>query len=365
MDKNELWQRLLKLRKTIKAKKIQALLVTDQFNVRYLSDFTGTNGQILLTAKKAYFITDFRYLAVAKNILPPRLELVNMNDGLIKTIQKLIKKNRLQNIHFEEKNISYLRYRIFKKHLKIKFTPSQNLVEYLRMIKSPQEIKLIQKAQQIAEKVFIEVRKKLKIGRTEIEIAQEIERLGRLFGADGTSFPSIVGFNENSASPHHQSGNKKLTKGDIILIDMGMQYKGYCSDMTRMIFTKKPTDFQQKIYQLVLEAQQKSSQKLKAGVHGNTIDECARNIIEKAGYGETFGHSLGHGIGLEVHEGPTLAKSYHKKIPGDTIVTVEPGIYLENSFGVRIEDMLLVKGNHVINLTKIPKKIEDTIFPVS
>lgn len=373
MKFNECPERIKNVQNELNRSGLDALLVTDSFNVRYLSGFTGTNGQMYIGKTNAHLITDFRYLAVAKKILPPSIKLTKMEKGLIATLQKLIEKDKInakhRDIHllgFEEKNLNYSRYTTLKKHLKnsCSLKPSQGIIENLRAVKTSQEVKLITNAQRIAEKVFIEVRKNLKTGKTEQQIAWEIERLGHEYGADTVSFPAIVGFRQNSASPHHQNSGRKLKKGDIVLIDMGMMYRGYCSDMTRMIFTQKPTAFEAKIYNLVLDAQESAIKKLRAGIHGNIADKWSRDIIAKAGYGKTFGHSLGHGIGLEVHESPSLASGYDMPIPEGTIVTVEPGVYLENSFGVRIEDMVLVKRNHVINLTKIPKNLQDSIFPI-
>lgn len=343
----------------------QAFLIIDPTNVRYFSNFTGTNGQLFITKKYAYLLTDFRYLRVAKKVLPPMIKLVSMEQSLTHELQKLIKKHTIQELYFEEKKLEFFWYQKFKKELSVKLNITKSRIENLRMIKTEEEVKLLIKAQQIAEKVFLELRRNLKAGKTEQNLAWEIEKLGHEFGADTVSFTPIIGFQKNSGSPHHQNTTKKLKKGDLILIDMGMKYHGYCSDMTRMIFTKSPTSLEKKIYKTVLEAQEIGIKKLQAGVHGNEIDHVARSHIDQAGYGKNFGHSLGHGIGLEVHESPTLSHNYNKIIPENTIVTVEPGIYLENSFGIRIEDMLLVKNGKAINLTKISKKIEDSIFRIS
>jgi Xaa-Pro aminopeptidase len=366
INKQDFSYQIQLLQKLLKSQKIEALLVTDPYNVRYLSNFTGTHGQLLITPKKAFFLTDFRYVAVAKKILPDAVNLIEMKKGLQKTLQEIAKKMHLSKISFEAKNLTYLHYKNLKKGLSpLKFEPSENLVENLRMVKSDAEMKLIKKAQQITEKIFLLVRQNLKTGMSELDIAKDIEERSKVHGADCVSFPPIVAFNENCASPHHQPGPKKLKKGDVILIDMGMQYQGYCSDMTRMIFTKPPTPKQKEIYNLVLEAQQQAMQKLKANVKGSQIDQIARNIIEKGGYGNAFGHSLGHGVGLEVHENPSLSPNYHQNIPENSIVTVEPGIYIENFFGVRIEDMVLIKSNKIVPLTTIPKNIEESIFPIS
>ncbi len=363
--KTHLSKRIKLLQKKLQNQKIEGLYLSDPFNIRYLSDFSGTNGQIFITPRKAYFLTDFRYLGVAKKILPPEVELKIYKKGLLNTLESLLNKHGITEMSFESQNLTYNFFNAFKKNLKIKLKPTTKIVEELREIKDEEEIAKIIKAQAIAEKVLLEVKKNLKPGKTEKDISWEIEKSGHEFGADKISFDSIIGFQENSANPHHQNTDKKLKKGDVVLIDMGMQYQGYCSDMTRMIFTAKPTAKQKEVYLTVLEAQEKSIQKMKAGVFAKDMDKIARDIIKKAGYGKTFGHSLGHGIGLEVHESPNLSPSSENALAENTIVTSEPGIYLEKNFGVRIEDMLLIKGDKALNLTKIPKKLEDSIWPIS
>lgn len=345
-----------------KNKNIDAILITHLINVRYLSNFTGSNGQILLTPTKAYFITDFRYRLVAKQVLPKAFTYVEMEKGLVKTLEPLLAKHKIKKLGVEGQNLTYHRYTLLEKQLTaIKFNQIDTIIENLKVTKTPSELKLIQKAQELAEEVFYVVKKNLKTGKTEQELAWEIQSLGHDFGAEDISFAPIVGFKDHSASPHHQNTTRKLKKGDLILIDMGMKYQGYCSDMTRMIFTKQPTPQEKLIYNLVLEAQEFAINKMKAGIKGKDADTWSRDIITKAGYGKDFGHSLGHGIGLEVHERPYVAASSEEILPIDTIVTVEPGVYLEKSFGVRIEDMVLVKANKVINLTKVPKAIDQSI----
>jgi len=352
-----------KFQKELKAG--EAFFITNFSNIQYFSHFTGTKGQIFVTAKKAYLLTDFRYIRVAKKVLPKEIALLQTKKSIIEELNAIIKKEKIKTVYFESTDLKFSSFEALKKNLDAKLQPKREAAEKFRVFKTPEELKLLIKAQRIAEKVFIEVRKNLKAGKTEEQLAWEIEKLGHEFGADTISFPPIVGFGPNSGSPHHQNSNKKLKKGDMVLIDMGMKYKGYCSDMTRMIFTKKPTDLEAKIYNTVLDAQELAIKKLKAGVKGSTADAWSRDLITKAGYGETFGHSLGHGIGLDVHELPYLSTGFDKPIPEGTIVTVEPGIYLENSFGVRIEDMVLVKRNNVFNLTNIPKRLQDSIFPLS
>lgn len=345
-----------------KIDKNSAFLVSNPYNIRYLTGFTGSNGKILLTSNKAFFFTDFRYIGQAKKILPRNVTLKILEKNLCVMLFELMNEQKKTALLFEETHVTYAFYQTLKKYFKkIKLLPSQNMVEEIRALKDAREIKYITKAQRIAEKIFQEVKNNLKPGKTEIEIAQEVENLA-LQHAEGVSFATIVAFQENSANPHHQPEKRKLKRGDIVLIDMGVKYKGYCSDMTRMIFTKQPTAFEEKIYNTVLQAQIEGIKSLEAKVSGKDIDEVSRKIIREAGYGQTFGHSLGHSIGLEVHESPSLSPGYDQEIPENSIVTVEPGIYLEKSFGVRIEDMVLVKRKKVLNLTKLPKKLKDCII---
>jgi Xaa-Pro aminopeptidase len=358
----------------------QTHLITNKYNIRYLTNFTGTNGIVLLTQKRTFFLTDPRYVRTAKKVIPANIELI-VASKLLKELNNLIKNLRIKNLLFEANNITIERYKNLKKALpKIKLKPQTGFIEKIRIIKTAQEIKLIKKSQQINEKTFCKAIKLLKPGKTEKQIAWEIQKVAHELKADDLAFPPIVAFGSNSGSPHHQNTNKKFQKGDIVLIDMGMKYKGYCSDMTRTLFTKTPTPIQQQIYQTVLEAQKSAIKEVKAGMTGAQTDAIARKIIKKAGFEKNFTHSLGHGVGLEVHEAPNISKENKKPIPVNSIITIEPGIYLEKSFGIRIEDMVLVKGKKSAgcpdstevttrseasrreNLTKIPKNIEEMIL---
>lgn len=231
-----------------------------------------------------------------------------------------------------------------------------------RIIKKKHELDCIIRAQNITDKILIRLKKWLKQGVTEKDIEWEITKIAHELGAEALSFIPIVAINENSATPHHKNSNKKIKRGDIILIDMGVKVNGYCSDMSRMIFTKEPTKKQRAIYELVLKAQKMAISKIKAGVTGKKIDAVARDIITKAGYGKYFVHSLGHGVGLDIHELPKLSIKYEDKIPAGAVVTVEPGVYLPGKFGVRIEDMVVVGDKKVRNLTSSPKSIQSCVI---
>ncbi|MBI5152580.1 aminopeptidase P family protein [Candidatus Peregrinibacteria bacterium] len=348
-------QRISRLQKLLKSKKISALLVTHRPNLKYLCDFGGTSGMLFLTPLKAFFITDPRYFEEAKKTL---LRNVKAVEG------KFLPKIKTKKIFFEEQYMTVAKLKFLKKTNRgIRFIGSQNLVESLRMQKDKNEIASIVKAQKIAEKVLAKIVKNLRVGITEKEVMIMIKKFGLEFGADETSFRPIVAFGENSSVPHHEPGNRKLQKGDIVLIDMGMKYNGYCSDMTRVFFFKTaPPEKQKQAYNLVLAAQKKILDNIRAGVSGKKADFFARKFLEKAGFAKNFLHNSGHGIGLEIHEIPTLGLTYSGKLPARAAVTVEPGIYFENSFGIRIEDMVILDSRGIRNLTRFPKNLASIII---
>jgi Xaa-Pro aminopeptidase len=348
-----------------KIKAREAYFISNPVNSLYLSGFSGAISPFFLTRQKAYLLTDSRYLDEVREKCGKKCGVVDIKKSAADLLMNLAKKHKIKTVYFESENLSYLRYQKYRTDLKnIIFKPSKNFIGGFRIVKTPEEIRNIIKAQRIAEKVLSKVSRNLKSGQSEKETAWQIEKLGRESGADSVSFTPIVGFGKSSSVPHHQNTDKRLKKGDIVLIDMGFKYKGYCSDMTRVFFTAKPTPLQQKIYNLVLEAQEAAIKKIKANADSCEIDAVARKIIAKAGYGKNFTHSLGHGVGLEIHELPHLNGKECNPLPNGTVITVEPGIYLQNSFGVRIEDMVLVKGNKAINLTRAPKRLEECIVKI-
>ena len=349
-------QRVKKLQKLLASKKISAFLITNRTNLKYLCNFRGTRGICFITPKTAFFSTDARYFEEAKKLMPAGVRIVSL--------EKLPKLIKAKEIYFEEQYLTIAQLKYFKKTFcDAKWRGIQNLVENLRAIKEENEIKYIIKAQRIAEKVLHKIVSGLRDGITEKEVMISIKRLGYEFGADDTSFRPIVAFGANSSVPHHEPENRKLRKGDIILIDMGMKYKGYCSDMTRVFFFKKSPDLtQEKIYNLVLEAQNKAIKILRAGISGKRADLLTRKFFEKENLAENFLHNLGHGVGLEIHEIPTLGQTYKEKLPAGAVVTVEPGIYLKKSFGVRIEDMVILDGYKARNLTHFPKNLSSAII---
>lgn len=338
----------------------KTILVTNKTNILYLSGFSGS-GYLVLHGEKGFLFTDGRYKILAENEVNG--EIIDTTDGFDDAWLNFLNKTHIRAVGIEG---NYVTLKFFKQLKKlsgrVKLIDVKNELDKKRMVKKTGELKNIKRAQKITEKIFETLKKELKAGITEKEIAWRIEVLAHEFGAEGMAFHPIVAMDENSACPHHKNGGKKLKKGDILLIDMGVKYRGYCSDMTRMIFTAEPTEEQKHIYELVLEAQENAIKKLHAGITGKAADNLARGIIKKAGYEKQFSHSLGHGVGLDIHELPNLSQKYVEKFPLGCVVTVEPGVYLGGKFGVRIEDMVLVGKNGAINLTKTPKSIQSCVI---
>lgn len=331
-------------------------LITNLKNIQYLTGFTGSSGFLLLGRKKNYFITDFRYKAIAENLVKVKtridFEFVLMDSKLTETLKKYTKSSK--SIEFENTHLTVADLKGWKKKIKgKKWIAIKTPIEKMRLQKDAKEIKLLKKSQKINEDVFYRIKKLCKKGVTELEIAWQIKALGHKFEADDISFEPIVAFGSNSASPHHQNSKRKLKTRDIVLIDMGMKYQGYCSDMTRTFFKGKPTTQQATIYYKVLDAQMSAIKACKAGVKCSTLDKIARKSMGEDT--KHFGHSLGHGIGLDVHENPSLSSRSKETLKENMIVTMEPGIYLPGKFGVRIEDMGRVTKTGYENFTKVGK----------
>lgn len=329
-------------------------LITHLTNVRYLIGFTGTYG-FLLVGKQNYFFTDFRYRGFTEALQKSKTRIPFTFIELNKEFEQKFKKLAGKSLEFEDEHLSVAELQSWKKRFKgIKFTSSKRPIEERRLLKDKEEIKYLKKSQQINEETLKRITKLFKNGVTELELAWRIKTIGHDLGAEDISFEPIIAFGPNSATPHHQNSNKKLKIGDVVLVDMGMKYKGYCSDMTRTFFTKKPTAEQEDVYFKVLNAQLDAIKALKAGVKCSKLDEISRESMGKEA-AEHFGHSLGHGIGLDVHESPSLSARSKDILKENMIVTVEPGIYLPGRFGVRIEDMGRVTKTGYENFTKFEK----------
>ncbi len=341
--------RVSNLRKEIK--EVDGFIVTNLPNIYYLVGFTGSSGVLVITQKEAVFFTDFRYKEQCAREIKDA-DVVIIKKSLIRDVLRHSVVKSLKKIGFEE-SIKYSSYSTLKKGLKgKKFLPLKNEVGKLRKIKEPGEIKTIKEAAKLSLSSFEDIKSLVKPGVREEDIAVELEYRMKKNGAQDTSFETIVASGPNAALPHARAGNRKLKDGDTVVLDFGVMFNHYASDTTRTIILGENPKANE-IYKIAEEAQLAAIRKVKIGVPLKELDRIARDIISDAGYGEYFGHSLGHGVGLEVHEGPSVSGKSEDTVETGMVFTVEPGIYLPNSCGVRIEDMVVVKDKGIEIITKI------------
>lgn len=341
----------------LKKYKIDCLLVTGLSHVRYLTGYSGSNGMVLLLPPKAYFYTDFRYKIQAQKEVK-NCVIILAGQSLIAELPKTpgLKKKMRFGIEAEFVTVSMME--------KLKdilpgavFKPVEKAMESLSVIKDDNEIKKIKKAVKISEKAYRDTLSILKPGVRERDIALELEYKMKYYGADSSAFDIIVASGQRSSMPHGVASDKRLRKGDFITIDFGCFFQGYASDITRTVVLGKAGKKQREIYDLVLEAQLAACKAVKPGLACSRLDGVARDIIMKAGFGDYFGHGLGHGIGLIVHDQPQLnARSSDTLKPG-MVITIEPGIYISNWGGVRIEDDVVVTESGGQILSKLPKEL--------
>lgn len=341
--------RVEKLRTAMKKENLEAFLVTSPYNLRYLTNFTGSTGLAVITLTKAFFVTDFRYTEQAAK--EAQGYQVVKNAGLIyDEVGKLVQQENIKSLAFEENAISYLEHGLLDEIVEAALVPVSGMIEELREIKDETELAHIQKACNIADAAFEHILTVIKPGMTEIEVANQVDFFMRSLGATSVSFDTIVASGFRSAMPHGVASQKVIEQGDLITLDFGCYYQGYVSDMTRTFAIGDPGEKLKEIYQIVLEAQLRVLAAAKPGMTGIELDAIARDYITEQGYGEAFGHSTGHGIGLEVHEGPNVSFRAEKAFVPGNVITDEPGIYLPGIGGVRIEDDLLITetGNQVL-----------------
>lgn len=338
---------------------VDVLLLMRQANIRYVSGFTGSDSYVLLAPRGKIFITDSRYTEQAEKECPGFEIYEHRNDRTLdETIAEICQSLKIKRLGFEDNFITFNLYDKIRQSLgEVDFIPTSGIVENVRSVKDDYEIELIKKACQIADEAFAEILPFLKPGNREKDIERELEYLLKKKGAFSVSFPSIVASGPRSSLPHAIPGERQIEQGDFITLDFGAVYEGYCSDMTRTVVVGVPNTKQREIYETVKRAQEAGVRGVRAGMRGIDVDKIARDIIEDAGYGEYFGHGLGHGIGLEIHEEPNLNKRNEKELPAGAVVTVEPGIYLPDWGGVRIEDSVLVTPNGCEILTHSTKEL--------
>jgi Xaa-Pro aminopeptidase len=352
-------KRVTKLRRLFEAKHIDAVFITQPENRRYLSGFHGTAGYLFITPQKAVLATDFRYTEQAAAEAPD-FEILRIGGTMAEWLPGLVSDSGIKNLGFEPGDVTYDFYRqlqgVFKKkQVAVKLMPLSGLVESLRAVKDAAEIELIIKASAITDAAFEHVSANLKSGITEKQLAWELEKSMRESGSQALPFDIIVGSGPNAALPHAKPSDRIIKNGEPVVIDMGAKTGGYASDLSRTVCAGKPDAQLIKIYNIVLEAQQSAIADIKEGMTGHEADDIARQVIVKAGYGDAFGHSLGHGVGLAEHENPRLGPGSKDILTDNMIFTIEPGIYVPGWGGVRIEDTVVMKNGRVRLITKARK----------
>ena len=349
-------QRLNAIRQKMAEASVDAFLVSKPENWRYLSGFTGDSGVLVVTRQEAFIFTDSRYTEQAQEEAP-RFTVVETSqdkDAVKETILGL----SARKIAFEKEHVSYSVW----EQLKERF-PDQELlgvsgwVEDLRQKKTPEEIEYITRAQEIADNAFALITQSVKAGVREIDLALELEFTMRKMGSDGVAFPVITVSGVRSSLPHGQPSEKRLEPGDFVTFDFGARFRGYCSDMTRTFVVEPLDQRHREIYETVLRAQLTALEAVRPGIPAKEVDLAGRKVIEEAGYGQYFGHAIGHGVGLNVHEGPRVGKKGETILEPGMVITVEPGIYIPGFGGVRIEDLVLVTEDGKRILSSSPKEL--------
>lgn len=346
--------RIERLRAQLDGAAVDALLITNLTNVRYVTGFSGTNGQVLIGASAAAFFTDPRYAARAGDLVSGA-DVVIYPRKVSDALEPRLRATGVGRLGVEATTMTLAeRDRLASELPDVELVPVENLVERSRRIKEPAEIEAISTAARIADEAFTWVLDRIVPGVTEREVALDLEVRMRMAGADEVSFDPIVGSGPLSAHIHHSPSDRRFDKGDLILLDFGARVGGYCSDMTRTLVLGPATDEQRETYELVLAAQLAGIAAARPGARGSEVDAAARAVVQEAGRGAEFPHSLGHGVGLDIHEIPALRLSDEPLVPGE-VVTIEPGVYTVGTGGIRIEDMVVVSEDGCEVLTGSPK----------
>ena len=319
---------------------VDALFVTRLLHTRYLTGFTGSNGQVLVRGDGALFLTDGRYTEQSRREVPD-LERVTYLNPLREELPAFL--DGVGRLGFEAEEMTVAARDRYAAALgDVELVPTTEVIESLRAVKDDEERAAIRQAQAITDAAFERILERFSVGISEQQISRQLEALMMDEGAEGLAFDSIVAFGESAAEPHHEPSHRLLEEGDVIKLDFGARFAGYHADMTRTIAFGAPAGEIKKIHDVVKESQQAGIDAVRAGVTGASVDAVSRDVIERAGYGDRFVHSLGHGVGLEIHEAPSLGRKQDEPLPAGAVVTVEPGIYIPGLGGVRIEDMVEV-----------------------
>lgn len=338
---------------------LDGMLVTGEANRFYASGFhsAGTDGVALVTRKGAYYMTDSRYTEAAGRCVRAELLETCAGRGYGVLTEEIVQKEGIRRLGFEDAYMTVREREAYGKALSCELVPATDLLWQLRTVKDPEELEAMIAAQRIAEQAFAQILGEIRPGVTEKEIAARLQYLMLHLGAENMSFDPVVVSGPNGSLPHGVPSERAVQAGEFVTMDFGCIYHGYCSDMTRTVAVGKPAPEMERVYQVVLEAQQAGIAAARAGLAGREIDAAGRTVIQAAGYGEAFSHSFGHSLGLEIHESPNAAPGEERIMPVGAVVSAEPGIYLPGRFGVRIEDVIVLSETGCRDLTKSPKEL--------
>lgn len=353
-------QRLQQIRFRIEEEKAEGLYVNYLPNIRYLTNFSGSAASLFILLDEVWFFTDDRYEEQIQTELYP---LPNLKTFITRDIwgfcvqRKLFKS--VSTLVFESERLSYQDVINIRNLIRpVKFKPALSIVEPFTMPKSTEELENIRKACEMSEKVFEQVLKNFKVGMTEKELAAEVVYIARKFGSEGEPFPTIVVSGKRSSLVHGSPSDKQIKSGEVVMIDFGCIVNGFCSDITRVFAVGKSTKEQRAIYDLLIKAKDAAIERVRPFVNGKLVDDAARSLIAKAGYGEYFQHSLGHGIGIVPHEQPLITfRKDDQIIPESCVLAIEPGVYIPNKYGLRVEDNIFVNRDGAKYLTKAPAEL--------
>jgi Xaa-Pro aminopeptidase len=349
------------LRRELTRRRLSAVVLTDPADQFYLTGFDGEDGAALLTHRKVYLVTDSRFDLQA-DIQAPWARKVIRTGPLDQAVAGLCRRSRLKRIGFHPARLTVEQFSQLRRRLATaKLVPLADPLDQLRVCKDDVEIKAIRKAVTAAERAFRRVRRWIRPGLTERQVAARLDYEMRLQGAEEPSFPTIVASGGNAALPHAKPGDRVIATGSPLLIDWGARVGMYCSDLTRVLFIGRIPPRLGKVYQVVLDAQVKAIQAIRDNVRASQVDSIARQLITVAGFGQQFGHGLGHGLGLQVHENPRVSRLSKATLLAGMVFTVEPGVYLPGTGGVRIEDDVLVTSDGVEVLSTLPKNLRDMV----
>lgn len=337
---------------------LDAMLLTSEANCYYATGFMG-EGIALVTRRGSWYFTDSRYTEAADKAIGNAAVIreVSREKPFSVLINEALAEAGAEKAGFEEQRMTVAEHAVYSEKLHCTLTPASSLMTELRGSKDEEELSCMTAAQRIAEGALEQILKEIRPGMTEKEIAARLNYLMVSAGAEKTSFDTIVASGPNGSMPHAVPGMRKVREGDFITMDFGCVYKGYCSDMTRTVALGRPSDEMRNVYDIVLQAQLAGIAAAKAGVTGAAIDGAARKVIQDAGYGAYFGHSFGHSLGIDIHEAPNAAPGNDKPMPDGAVISAEPGIYLPGKFGVRIEDVMILRPDGAQVITKAPKAL--------